>query len=426
MLSTVISALVFHATIRGTINPATQDYLHSSLQRAERENAKALIVELDTPGGLLTSVHQMAQLIDESKVPVVIFVTPAGSTATSAGALLSLSSHLSAMTPGTNIGAAHPVDQGGKDIEGAMGSKVLNDTVKFAESMAQLRGRNVRIASEMVSKSRSLTAQEAFDEKIVEVLANDPRDLLQKLNGRKVNLKSGEVILELKDARLEEIEMSFGQKLLHFISNPNLAALLTTLGMLLLYMELKSPGIQVAGILGVLCLILSFMAFQTLPIRTGGLGLMALGLGSLIAEVFASTHGALALGGVVSFILGMIWVIDPSQTSSGVSPAVWIPSGVFLGGGTALIGYFARRVSQQAKEALAKIGGGENLGLKGYRGVVETVVQSSAEAASEKFSEGKMVIRGETWSFRANEQVHIGEEVEVVSVHGFLVTVKKV
>ena len=436
MLATVVSALVLHATLRGSINPATEDYLRMAIGRAETEHARALIVELDTPGGLLTSVHRMAEAIDDSAVPVIVYVTPAGATATSAGALLALSAHLAAMTPGTNLGAAHPVDGSGKGIEGVMGDKVLNDTVKFAESMADLRGRNRAVAGEIVSKSRSLTANEALDLKIVEVLASSERELLRKIDGRIVHLKkSGDVKLAFDFApisgapsalpsagsespRIEAVAMTLGQTLLQLLSNPNVAAILSTLAMLLIYIELKSPGIQVAGILGLLCLIVSFMAFQTLPIRVGGLVLLFLGLAGMVAEVFAATHGALAVAGVASFVFGMIWVIDPAQSSWAVSPAIWAPAGLGLGGMMVWIGIFAQRAAADSAAARIAIGGTGPLGLEGYRGQVDSVAADGRT--------GKLVIRGETWNFRSDESIGLGDSVEVVNATGFLLNVRRI
>lgn len=415
------SRLVYRIQIRGSINPATEDYLRSSVLKAEKDHTEMLVVELDTPGGLLSSVHKMAGFISESTVPVVVFVTPSGATATSAGALLLLSSHYSAMTLGTNIGAAHPVDASGKGIEGPMGEKVLNDTIKFSESQAELRGRNKTAAAEIVSKSKSFTATESVNEKVSELIARDVSELLEKMDGKTIQLSKSEKKLQLKNSVVKEIEMSLGQKLLHLVSNPNLAALLSTLAMLLIFMELKTPGGGIAGVLGVICLILSFMAFQTLPIRTGGLALIGLGMISIIAEIFATSHGLLALGGVVSFILGLVWIIDPAQTALQVSPSVWIPAGLFLGGGFIFIGYFARKVVRDSEEALRKMGGHGNLGLTGYTGVIETV---EGNEDSKSFS-GKILIRGETWTFKSSEAFQIGDEAVVNEVNGFTVLISR-
>jgi membrane-bound serine protease (ClpP class) len=404
-----VRSRVIVSEIRGTINPATADYLESSIARAQAENAQALIVELDTPGGLVSSVQAMAQTIEKSSIPVVVYVTPAGASATSAGALLMLASHVGVMAPGTHMGAAHPVDTSGKNIDGAMGKKVLNDTVSFAQGLAELRNRNRDQAGLIVSESKSFTSQAALDQHLIEIHSPNLESLLVSLNGRESLGKK----MSTEGALIVKNEMSFGQKILHLLSNPNIAAILMTLAMLLIYVEIQSPGIQIAGILGVVFLIVGFMCFQTLPIRVGALALMGVGLVAMILEVVASAHGVLALGGVVSFILGMIWVVDSKQIAIGVSPQVWVPAAIALGSGSIAIGWFATRVKKQAREALVRMGGGGLSGLEGYVGVVE--------------NSGKILIRGELWDFdcESNEKVLAADHVEVTGLNGFKVRVKK-
>ncbi len=414
--------IVMSSQIRGTINPATVDYLKLAIQKATDKHAQALIVELDTPGGLVASVESMSQAIDESKIPVVVYVTPAGAAATSAGALLMLSSHIGAMTPGSHMGAAHPVDSSGSDVKGAMGEKVLNDTVSYAKGMAEIRGRNKELAELIVSKSQSFTAQEAFSKNLIEVLADHEVDLLRKLNGRVVESKNfGKRTLQTENAQVERVDMTLGQRFLHLISNPNIASILMTLAMLLIYVELNHPGIQIAGILGVILLILAFMSFQTLPIRTGGIILMGVGFVGMFSEVFTNAHGALATGGVLSFVLGMIYVVDPSQSSQGVSPYVWVPAGSALAIGAFTLAWFAARVKEQAQAALKMIGGTGVMGLMGYEGKVESLAGDGAMASPF----GKLTIRGEVWDFVCEDSVRVGDLVQVESVNGFKLKVKR-
>ncbi len=414
--------LVYHTQIRGTINPATADYLESAIGHAERAGATAVVVSLDTPGGLVSSVKSMAQAIDRSPIPVVVYVEPAGASATSAGALLMLAAHVSAMTPGSHMGAAHPVDSSGKGIEGPMGEKVLSDTAAFAEGLAEVRGRNRNLAADIVRKSRSFTAAEASSVGLVDVLADSFPALLRGLDGRVVKLPSGkQVKLTTANAKVHVFEMNWGQQLLHIVSNPNIAAILMTLGMLLIYVELNNPGVQIAGILGAVFLVVAFISFQTLPIRTGGIVLIALGAIALVAEIFTATHGALSAGGVLSFVLGLIWIIDPAQTRYGVSPAVWIPAGLFFGGVVLLVGWFAARIKKSSEEALQAMKGGALGGLAGYRG---TIVESDHPG-------GTLLIRGERWDYalegdrQVGEEVRPGDAVEVVRVEGLKAYVKK-
>ncbi len=407
------SPQILFTQIRGTINPASSDYLETAIRRAESLNAQAVVVELDTPGGLLTSTHSMAQAIDNSSVPVVVYVTPGGASATSAGALLTIASHVAAMAPGSHIGAAHPVDSGGKDIEGAMKEKALNDTVAFSKGLAEIRGRNQQLAELVVSKSKSFTASEAKNQGLVEILAANREELLKSLDGRKVKLKKGgERIIRTEGASVQDLEMNWGQKLLSFLANPNIATMLITIGMLCIYVELSSPGIGVAGGLGVICLIVAFISFQMLPIYTGGLVLLLLGIGLFIGEAFASTHGAMAVGGSIALLLGMLWMIDPAQSSLRISPAIYIPVVLLLGGGALGVAYFASRIKRQVQAAREAIGGGDQAGLAGYVGIIQ--------------SGGKILIRGELWDFDPVDGLSVGDSAQVIQVTGMRVQVKKV
>ncbi|MBC7385371.1 MAG: nodulation protein NfeD [Cryobacterium sp.] len=415
------SPRVLHAEIRGTINPASAEYFSNAISRADAEHAAALVVSLDTPGGLISSVEKMAQAIDRAKTPVIVYVEPAGASATSAGALLLLASHVSAMTPGSHMGSAHPVDSSGKDIAGAMGEKVLNDTSAFAEGMAEIHGRDKKLAADIVRKSRSFTAKEAFDSHLADVLADSLPDLLRRIDGRKVTFRpdgshpAESAVLQTANAQVSEFEMTIGQKILNALSNPNIAAILATLGLVLLYFELNHPGIQVAGIFGVVSLVVSFMAFQSLPIRAGGVILLVVGGIGLVAEVFAATHGVLGAAGVVSFMLGLVWVIDPEQTRQAVSPAVYIPAALFLGAMALLVGWFAARVKRENAVELLRLKGGSSGGLSGYVGVVDSLIHETS---------GKIIIRGELWDFTSIVPVCRGDTVEVVTVEGLRVHVQ--
>lgn len=415
--------LVVQGEIRGTINPATVEYLDKMIVRAEMKNAEAIIITLDTPGGLVSSVQKMAQSIDRSKVPVVVYVEPAGASATSAGALLMLASHVGVMTPGSHMGSAHPVDSSGKDIEGVMGEKVLNDTSSFAEGLAEIRGRDKILAAAIVRKSRSFTAKEALDGKLVDLLADSLPDLLRKLNGREVKFRDGKIhILKTAEVRVENVEMTLGQKVLNILSNPNIAAILATVGLVLIYFEVNNPGIQVSGILGMICLVVSFMSFQTLPIRTGGLVLLVVGAIGLIAEVFATTHGILGAAGVLSFFLGMIWVIDAEQMRVGVSPVVYIPAALFLGSMALLVGWFASRTKSASTAELERMKGGSLSGLSGYTGVIQVLSNSTSVPAVS----GRVLIRGELWDFLSDASLSVGDSVEVIRSEGLKVYVKPI
>ena len=412
------SSSIWIGEIRGTINPASSSYFRTTIKRAETAKADAVVFELDTPGGLLTSVREMVQVLDQASIPVVIYVTPAGASATSAGALLMLGAHVTAMAPGTNIGAAHPVGPQGEDIQGAMGEKVTSDTAAFARSIAKQKNRNVELAEAIVAKSRSFTAEEALKNRLIEFVAPSAPELLKQLHGRKVQV--GETIrtIRTEGASIQRPEMTIGQKLLHLLANPNIAGLLMTIGLMLIYVEISNPGITIAGVLGGICLLVAFMSFQLLPIRTGGLLLLALGAILLVAELVVVSGGALAFGGILSFVLGLIWVIDPSSTSAPVSQYVWIAAGLTLGSLVVLIGIAAARMKRLTRKTLDSIGGGEVLGLAGYHGTVEFVDSSGHR--------GKALIRGELWDFECKDAVSAGDSIEAIETAGMHVVARKV
>ncbi len=406
------------AEIRGTINPASSDYLKSAIVSAEQSGAAALIVELDTPGGLVSAVREMAQNVGQARVPVVVYVAPSGASATSAGALLMLSAHVAAMAPGTNIGAAHPVGSGGEDIKGAMGEKAVNDTAAFARGLADLHGRNREVAEAVVAKSKSFTAEEAQKVKLVDLIAPTRDDLIRALHGRKVKVGEDLRTLSTEGAPVRRIEMTPGQKLLHLLANPNIAGILLSLAILMIYVELSHPGITIAGVLGGICLLVAFMALQLLPIRIGAVGLITLGVLLMIAEAFVISHGALAAGGVVSFVLGLLWLMDPGATSLRISPSVWVPIAVGMGATVVMLSIAAARMRSLSRQTLALIGGGAAAGLAGYEGHVTALTSPDGRHAKASF-------RGEIWDVVSDQELKTGDLVEAVDAQGMVAKVRR-
>ena len=422
-----LAPVVIRIAIRGSINPATVDYLNHGIEEALLSNAALLLLELDTPGGLVSSVRSMAQAVETSPVPIVVYVSPAGAGATSAGALLLLASHVAAMAPGSTMGAAHPVGPGGAEIPGATGQKATHDVAAFARGLAEVRNRNRVAAEEIVERSRSFTAQEALDAGLIEVLAKSPEELLLALQGRKVRLKNSQGAFDektlpsvLTTLPVQWVPMTLGQKVLSTLAHPDVATLLMSIGGLLIYVELQTPGVGIAGGLGVVCLLASLTAYQLIPIRTTGLLLLVLGIVLFLAEVFVSTHGALALSGLVAFALGAIWLVDPSWSSHGVSPTVWIPAVVVMGGMALLIAFATARLKEQVIEARRQMGGGDADGLSGYLGQVNRV-----EGSGTGSREGEILIRGELWKFKCDSEVQVGDWVQVVQMSGFTAQVKR-
>lgn len=418
LASSAFASSAYVAEIRGTINPATAHYLERALEQATEANANFLLVELDTPGGLVSSVREMAQSIDKAKIPVVVFTAPAGAAATSAGALLMISSHLSAMAPGTNIGAAHPVGAQGEEIKGPMSDKAVNDIAAFARAMAELRKRNIKAASAVVSKSSSFSAEEALKEKLIDVIAQDRTSLLQKIDGRTVLVGNILTKIDAKpDLVFQPIPMTLGEKLLNMLSHPNIAAILMTLGIFLIYTEISSPGLGIPGILGGLCLITAFIAFQAIPIRVGGLVLIGLGAALVIAEIFVISGGILAAGGAVSLVLGLLWVVDPEATDLQLSPLFALTLGFTFLSGAMLIAVATSRIKKLSAETLQRVGGGGPAGLAGYSAKVMHVNDDGRS--------GQVSIRGEVWEFFSNDQLKQNDSVIIKNVNGLKLEVQR-
>lgn len=407
---------VFVIEIRGTINPATSRYMSRAIENAESNKANFLLVELDTPGGLVSSVREMTQSIDRSKIPIIVFTTPGGASATSAGAILMISSHLAVMAPGTNIGAAHPVVIQGEEMKGAVAEKAVNDISAFARSMAELRKRNSSAAGEVVSKSNSYTAEEALKINLIEVIAADKAELWKAIHKREIQVGQNNVTLNTDPPPiLHFVEMTFGEKLLSYLAHPNIAALLMSIGILLIYTELSAPGLGVGGILGGLCLIVAFIAFQALPIHTGGLVLLGIGVLLILSEIFVVSGGVLATGGTISLILGLIWVIDPHASDLKISPSLIAAIGVVMISGTMLIGYGVSRIKKFSEATFDRIGGGGFAGLKGYKGRIQSVEQDGKS--------GQVLIRGELWKFISKDPIKENENVVVYKSNGLILEV---
>ena len=263
-------------SIDGSINPAVDDFIHESIGRAKANGARALIIQLDTPGGLLGSTRSIVKNLLGAPVPIMVYVAPSGAGAGSAGVFITMAAHIAAMAPGTNIGAAHPVAGGGQEVKGVMGEKIENFTASFSESIAQKRGRNTEWAIQAVRKSVAITETDALKKNVIDIIAKDVDDLLKQVHGRKVDLDGHMQALDFKDVRVQRFEMSFKQKLINALADPNIAYLLMMAGLLGLYMEFAHPGVIFPGVAGAICLIIALTAFQVLPINYAGLGLVVL------------------------------------------------------------------------------------------------------------------------------------------------------
>jgi len=311
--------------VDGMINPATADYIHDGIERGRQEGAQAVVIQLDTPGGLLDSAKSIVKDILGAPVPIIVYVAPSGAGATSAGVFVTLAANVAAMAPGTNIGAAHPVGGQGENISGDMREKVENFAASLSRTIAQERGRNVEWAEKAVRESVSITEQEAVKEGVVDLVADSIPDLLRKVNGRKVEVAGREVELATEDANVQRYDMRLRQKILDILANPNIAYLLLMAGVLGLYVEFTHPGVFFPGVAGTICLLLGMAALQVLPINYSGLALIILGLALLVSELFLPSFGVLGIGGIIAFILGSLLLFDtpgrPRPSPASPSPS---------------------------------------------------------------------------------------------------------
>jgi membrane-bound serine protease (ClpP class) len=342
-----------------------------------------------------------------SEVPVIVYVSPAGSRAASAGVFVTMSAHIAAMTPGTNIGAAHPVSMGSQ-MDSTMVEKVENDAAAYARSIASRTGRNQEWAEEAVRKSVSITENEALKLHVIDLVANDLRALLDSCDGRTVNLSSGEKTLSTKDVDVRRVEISVRDRILEVIANPTIAYILLTLGMWGLFFELSNPGAIFPGIVGGICLILAFFGLQTLPINYAGLLLMVLALIFFILEVKVVSYGALTIGGIVSMILGSLLLFDSPLPYMRASLVVIIMIAV----ATALFFLFALGFAVRAHKRKVTTG---DKGIMGETGVARTDLDP----------EGDVFVQGEIWKAEADQSISKGDKVMVTGVEGLTLKVTK-
>ena len=394
--------------IDGTINPAVDDFIRESIGRAKLNRAQALVIQLDTPGGLLTSTRTIVKEILGAPVPVIVYVSPSGAGAGSAGVFVTMSGHIAAMAPGTNIGAAHPVSGGGQEVKGVMGEKIENFTASFSESIAQQRGRNTEWAVQAVRKSVSITEREALKKNVIDIVAKDIDDLLRQADGRKVELEGRPHTLALKGVRIVRYEMSLKQRIINAIADPNIAYLFMMAGILGLYMEFSHPGVFFPGVAGAICLLLALASFQLLPINYTGLILMLLGVALLVGEAFFPSFGVLGVGGIIAMALGSLLLFDTQGSDFGVDrPIVFTAVGT-LGAFVLAVSYLVFR-SQKSRPTL---------GLEGLLGEV-------GEVRGKLNPAGKIFVHGEYWNAQADAEIDIGEKVKVVGYDGMCLKVSR-
>jgi membrane-bound serine protease (ClpP class) len=397
----------------GTINPTLAGYVTRAIDKAEADGAAALVVELDTPGGLDSSMRQIIQRILASSVPVMVFVAPSGARAGSAGVYIAYAAHVSAMAPNTTIGSATPVqmgENGEQRMSPEMRAKVTNDAVAYIRTLAERRGRNADWAEQAVREAANVTETQALGLGVVDAVALDVPDLLRQVDGRTVELAGGPATLAVADASIRRVEMGWIDGFLQAITDPTIAYILLSLGTMGLFLEFSNPGSILPGTVGGICLLLGFYALGALPVNWAGLLLMGFALLLFIAEVFAPTHGILTAGGLIAFVLGSLLLFNVPEAGPYFSVSLWAIAAVTLTM-AAVFGLVARLVANGQRRKVTT----------GREGLVGLVGRARTALAPD----GMVFVDGALWEARAEPgPIAAGERVEVVAVEGLLLRVR--
>lgn len=405
--------VVHTATVDGIIHPVSSEFMRSVIERADAAEASLIVFTLRTPGGLLDSTRDIINAMIAAKTPVAVFVGPSGNRAASAGFLITIAADVAAMSPGTHIGAAHPVAGSGEKIDDVMAKKMASDTAAYARTLAAQRGRNVQLVEQAVTESRSFTEQEASaaSPPLIDIIASDVADLIRKLDGRTVRRFDGSTVtLRLANASVHQAEMTLAQKILSTIAHPQIAYLLLTLGTLGLTIELWSPGAVAPGVVGGICLLLAFFALQVLPVSYAGLLLILLGFALLVLEVKITSHGLLAVGGIASLLFGSLMLIDSPLPELQIGLKVILPLTLTL---AAILLFLVRLgVKAQAQPAVT-----------GESGMLHSFAQ--ALTAIEPGGTGRVATHGEIWTATSPDPVTAGDRVVVTAVNGLVLTVRR-
>ncbi len=393
--------------INDAITPAIADYIRSSIDRSLKDGAECLVIEMDTPGGLDLSMRDIIKDMMNANIPIVVYVAPSGARAASAGVFITLASDIAVMAPGTNIGAAHPVAMGGQ-MDRTMAEKVVNDAAAYIESIAEKKGRNVKWAVQAVRESVSITETEALKIKIIDLIAKNMDDLLTKIDGRTVEKAGHTFKLSTKGAKINYLEMGFRDRFLATLSNPNIAYILMMIGLVGLYFELSNPGAIFPGVIGGICLILSFFALRTLPVNYAGVLLILLGVILFIAEIKIPSYGLLTVGGVISLALGSIMLFESPVPYLRASLVVILPTVAVTAA------FFIFAVTMTVRAHMAKPATGAE-GLRGEIGMAATRIAP----------EGKVFVHGEIWNAYADGTIEEGQKIRVLKAEGLKLKIEK-
>jgi len=416
-------------TINGAIGPAIADYVHRGIEQAGKQGAQLVVLQMDTPGGLDTSMRAIIKDILASSVPVAAFVAPGGARAASAGTYILYASHIAAMAPATNLGAATPVaigapggdaqDEDGKDgkagkarkgesggASSTMTRKQVNDAAAYIRSLAQMRGRNAEWAERAVREAVSLSASDALKKKVIDLVAEDVPDLLRRLDGRKLKVSDAERVLKTADVVATAVEPDWRTRFLAVVTDPSIAYILILLGIYALVFEFSNPGLVFPGVVGAICVLIALYAFHLLPVNYAGLALMLVGIAFMVGELFFPAYGSLGIGGAIAFVIGSVILIDTDV------PGFGVPFSLVLG-----------LAAGSAAFLFLVVG----MALKGHRRPVvsgrEELLGSTGEALEDFEQEGWARVHGETWRIRSAAPLKAGQRVRVVAMHGLLLEV---
>lgn len=400
--------------VASIITPVSAEFITKSIIRAEENNVDCLIIELDTPGGLLESTRDITKSFLAAHVPIVVYVSPAGARAASAGVFITYAAHLAAMAPSTNVGAATPVTMGGEaDSSSAMTNKITNDAVAQIKGLAEKRGRNAQWAEKAVREAVSITETEALELNVINFISPTLDSLLKQLDGVEVEVASGKRTLKTKGARVIHLEMNFRYRILEKISNPNVAYILLMLGIYGIFFELSNPGAIFPGVVGAIFLILAFFALQTLPVNYAGLLLILLAILLFILEVKITSYGLLTIGGILSMILGSLMLIE--QPPDNFQPVISISLSLIISVVIITAAFFIFAFGMAFKTHRQKVTTGIE-GMIGEIGYAQTNINP----------DGKVVVHGEIWRASSNQLIKKGQKIRVVAVEGLTLIVEKI
>jgi len=401
---------VYVSELSGVISPASSSYLLRVVELAEKNDASCLIVKLDTPGGLDESMREITKRILNAEIPIIVYVAPKGARAASAGVFILYASHIAAMAPGTNIGAAHPVSMGGEKMDSVMLEKVTNDAVAYIKALAKERGRNQKWAERAVRESASIDAETALELGVCEIIAEDEEDLIAKLDGRTTKVKGKRITLKTESKPVKRVAMTLRERLLLILTNPNIAYILLLLGIYGLFFELQNPGMIFPGVVGGICLILGFYALHLLPVNYAGVALIILSAILFILEIYVTSQGVLAIGGIISLVMGSLILFESNVPFLRVSWEVIMIVAIIIAGFFIFI--LAMGVRAQFKR---RVTGKE--GLVGEIGTAKTDIKPTG---------GTVLVHGEYWNAVSDTLIKKNQKVKVVSVKEMILHVELV